>query len=193
MDKLKAHKTDFPGLVILEPAVFKDNRGYFFEAYNYEHYANLGITTRFVQDNQAKSTYGVVRGLHFQQPPHSQAKLVRVTEGVILDAVVDLRKGSPTYGRYFSIELSADNFLALYIPKGFAHGYSVLSQTAIVTYKSDDFYTPPAEAGINLLDPHLNIDWKISPEKMIISQRDKIWPMLNQAIHNFTLNPENPY
>ncbi|HON17781.1 MAG TPA: dTDP-4-dehydrorhamnose 3,5-epimerase [Salinivirgaceae bacterium] len=189
---MNVRQTNFPGLLIIEPNVFKDHRGYFFESYSHRKFEENGISTRFVQDNQAKSVYGVVRGLHYQQPPHAQAKLVRVTEGTILDVVIDLRVGSPTFGRYFSIELSADNFLALYIPKGFAHGYSVLSPTAVVTYKANDFYAPQAEAGINIFDPKINIDWKIPHEKLIVSDRDKIWPMFDTAPKPFVFDPVNP-
>ncbi len=183
---MKIIETGFPGLLVIEPRVFKDDRGYFYESYNQKRFSENGINHLFIQDNQAKSSYGVIRGLHYQMEPHAQTKLLRVVEGAILDAVVDLRKGSPTYGRYFGIELSAENFLQLLVPKGFAHGYGVLSETCIVQYKCDSYYNPQAEGGINIFDPNLNIDWKIPQEKAVISPKDKIWPMFDVAVHDFT-------
>lgn len=182
---MKVIETGFPGLVVIEPKVFKDDRGYFFESYNHRTFSENSVTHLFIQDNQAKSSYGVIRGLHYQQEPHAQTKLLRVIEGAILDVVVDLRKGSPTYGRYYSIELTSENFLQLLVPKGFAHGYSVLSETCIVQYKCDDYYYPQSEAGINLFDPKLNIDWRIPQDKAVISPKDKIWPMFDLAVHDF--------
>ena len=180
-------KTDFPNLLVIEPKVFKDDRGYFYESYNHREFSDNGINNLFIQDNQAKSSYGVIRGLHYQLAPYAQSKLLRVVEGAILDVVVDLRKGSPTYGRYFSIELTSDNFLQIFVPKGFAHGYSVLSETCIVQYKCDDYYNPQFEAGVNIFDPKLNIDWKVPTDKAIISNKDKVWPMFDLAIHDFRL------
>ncbi|MDD2564567.1 MAG: dTDP-4-dehydrorhamnose 3,5-epimerase [Salinivirgaceae bacterium] len=182
---MKIIETGFPDLVVVEPKVFKDDRGYFFESYSHKTFSENGIDTVFCQDNQAKSSVGVIRGLHYQLPPFAQTKLLRVVEGAILDVVVDLRKGSPTFGRYFSVELTAENFLQLFVPKGFAHGYSVLSDICIVQYKCDSYYAPHAEAGVNLFDPKLDIDWKIPHEKAIISPKDRIWPMLDVAVHDF--------
>ncbi len=179
-------KTEFPGLFIYEPAVFGDSRGYFFESYNRNVFTAEGIDINFVQDNQARSSYGVLRGLHYQLNPHAQTKLIRVLEGVILDVVVDIRKGSPTYSKVFSIELSAENKKQLLVPKGFAHGYSVLSETAEVMYKCDAFYNKAAEGGILYNDPSLNIDWKIPVDKAIVSEKDTLYPGLLQAQHNFT-------
>ncbi|MEX0635316.1 MAG: dTDP-4-dehydrorhamnose 3,5-epimerase [Ferruginibacter sp.] len=180
-------KTDFPGLMIFEPKVFEDSRGYFFESYNENTCKEQGIDIQFVQDNQAKSSYGVIRGLHYQLAPFSQTKFIRVLTGAILDAVVDLRKGSPTFGKSFSIELNAENNLQLLVPKGFAHGYSVISQTAEVFYKCDAFYHKASEAGVLFSDPALNIDWKIPTEKQIISEKDLFHPMFVNSVHNFEL------
>lgn len=178
-------ETEFPGLLIFEPKVFEDSRGYFFESYNENVCREAGIDILFVQDNQAKSSYGVVRGLHYQLAPYAQTKFIRVLTGAILDVVVDIRKGSPTYGKVFDIELSAENKLQLFIPKGFAHGYSVLSETAEVFYKCDVFWNKESEGGISLADPALNIDWKIPAEKMIISDKDKLYPGISECLNNF--------
>ena len=166
-------KTPLEGLLIVEPKVFKDQRGYFFESYNKKLYAENGITDNFVQDNQSFSSYGVVRGLHYQLNPFAQSKLVRVLQGKIFDVAVDLRKDSPTFGQWFGVELSSENFLQLYIPRGFAHGFSVLSETAVVFYKCDNYYAPDYEEGILFDDPVLNIDWKVPIEKVIVSEKDK--------------------
>ena len=178
-------KTEFPGLIIIEPTVFKDSRGYFFESYNENDLKSEGIDIKFVQDNQSKSSYGVIRGLHYQLAPYSQTKLIRVLSGSILDIVVDIRKGSPTYGRAFSIELSADNNKQLLIPKGFAHGFSVLSETAEVIYKCDAFYHKESEAGILYNDAELNIDWKIPAGSAIISDKDLVHPSILHCKNNF--------
>jgi dTDP-4-dehydrorhamnose 3,5-epimerase len=178
-------KTDFPGLLIFEPAVFNDSRGYFFESYNQHTCEQAGVDTKFIQDNQAKSVYGVVRGLHYQLNPFSQTKFIRALTGSILDVVVDLRKGSPTFGKHFSIELSAENKKQLYIPQGFAHGYSVLSETAEVFYKCDAFYNKEAEAGIQFYDPMLAIDWRIPVDQQIISDKDKLHPTFENCKNNF--------
>ena len=178
-------KTDFPGLFIFEPVVFEDSRGYFFETYNEKKFGAEGIDIKFVQDNQSKSSYGVIRGLHYQQEPYAQTKLVRVLSGSILDAVVDIRKGSPMYGKVFSLELSADNKKQLLIPKGFAHGFSVLSKTAEVLYKCDAFYNKESEGGIIYNDPNLNIDWKIPVDEAIISEKDMEYPSLMNCKNNF--------
>ena len=178
-------KTDFPGLFIIEPTVFKDSRGYFFESYNENNFKEEGIDIKFVQDNQSKSSYGVIRGLHYQLAPHAQTKLIRVLSGSILDIVVDIRKGSPTYGNTFSIELSAENNKQLFIPKGFAHGFSVLSETAEVIYKCDEFYHKESEAGIVFNDAALNIDWKIPAASAIISDKDLLHPSILNCKNNF--------
>jgi len=177
--------TDIAGLLVFEPKVFEDSRGYFFEAYNEQIFSEAGINMKFVQDNQSKSSYGVVRGLHYQLNPFAQAKLVRVLEGKILDVAVDIRKNSPTYGKYFSIELSADNKKQLFIPAGFAHGFSVLSETAIVLYKCNAFYNKESEGGIIYNDPSLNIDWQIPTGKAIVSEKDMLSPTLAQCKNNF--------
>jgi dTDP-4-dehydrorhamnose 3,5-epimerase len=178
-------KTDFPDLLIYEPVVFGDARGYFFESYNENVFFKEQVTIRFVQDNQARSVYGVVRGLHFQNNPFAQTKLIRALEGRILDVVVDLRKHSPSYGKVFSIELSAENKKQLLVPKGFAHGYSVLSETAEVFYKCDEFYNKESEGGLAYNDPSLQIDWQIPPAKMILSQKDTQYGKLEDCKHNF--------
>ncbi len=178
-------KTEFPGLMIFEPKVFKDSRGYFFESYNENTCKAEGIDIKFVQDNQAKSSYGVIRGLHYQLAPFSQTKFIRVLTGAIIDAVVDLRKGSPTFGKSFSMELNAENNLQLLVPKGFAHGYSVISQTAEVFYKCDVFYNKASEAGIQFNDPALHIDWRIPPDLQIISEKDQYHPTLTNGANNF--------
>ena len=178
-------KTGIPGLIIYEPTVFEDERGYFFESYNEKVFADAGIETRFVQDNQARSSYGVIRGLHFQQQPFAQTKLVRALSGTILDVALDIRKGSPTYGKVFTIELSAENKKQLLVPKGFAHGYSVLSETAEVLYKCDAFYNKHCEGGVLFNDPALSIDWKISTDKAIVADKDKVLPVLERCVHSF--------
>lgn len=167
-------KTTIPGLLIIEPRVFKDERGYFFESYSQRDFDELVGPVNFVQDNESKSSYGVIRGLHFQLPPYTQAKLVRCTQGRVLDVVVDIRKDSPTFGKHFSAVLSEENHLQLFIPKGFAHGFSVLSKTAVFQYKCDGFYHPEADAGILLSDPALAIDWLIPEEDRIISPKDQV-------------------
>jgi len=178
-------QTKIPGLLIIEPRVFKDDRGYFYETYQKERYHNAGIDAGFKQDNEAFSTYGVVRGLHYQLAPFSQSKLVRVILGKVLDVAVDLRKGSPTFGQWVSTELSEENKKQFFIPQGFAHGYSVLSETAIFAYKCDNYYNPTSERGINPNDPDLAIDWKIPIEKQLISTKDRALPRLNNAETNF--------
>lgn len=178
-------KTDFPGLLIFEPEVFEDSRGYFFESYNEQTFAAEGLSIKFVQDNQAKSSYGVIRGLHFQLNPYSQTKLIRVLSGAILDVVVDLRKGSPAFGQVYALELTEENKKQLLVPRGFAHGYSVLSETAEVMYKCDAFYHKASEGGILYNDPALNIDWKIPADKAIISDKDIRYPGINESTSNF--------
>lgn len=178
-------KTEFPGLLIFEPVVFGDSRGFFYESYNEKVFAAEGIHIKFVQDNQSKSAYGVIRGLHYQLSEHAQTKLIRALQGTILDVVVDIRKGSPTYGKVFSAELSAENKKQVLIPKGFAHGFSVLSETAEVLYKCDTFYNKESEAGILYNDTALNIDWKIPADKAIVSEKDQQNPTLLNCKNNF--------
>lgn len=177
--------TEIPGLVIFEPKVFEDNRGFFFESYNEQTFLQNGMDIKFVQDNQSWSTYGVIRGLHYQLHPYAQAKLVRVLEGKILDVAVDIRQGSPSFGRYFSIELSAANRKQLFIPAGFAHGFSVLSPTASVLYKCDQFYHKASEGGIVFNDPVLDINWKVPAGKEVVSEKDIALPLLADARNNF--------
>ncbi len=178
-------KTDLPGLLIFEPVVLNDSRGYFFESYNEKVCMEANVNVRFVQDNQAQSSYGVVRGLHYQLNPVAQTKFVRVLSGAILDVAVDIRKGSPSFGKSFSIELSAENKRQLFIPQGFAHGYAVLSETAEVFYKCDSFYNKDAEGGIAFNDPKLNINWEIPDDKMIISEKDSKQPLFADSKNNF--------
>ena len=167
-------KTDIEGVVIVEPKVFEDARGYFFESYNEAEFLKNGIDVRFIQDNQSKSSYGVIRGLHCQLGEHSQAKLVRVLEGKVLDVAVDIRKGSPTFGKHVAVELSAENRLQMFIPRHFLHGFSVLSETAVFAYKCDNFYCKDAEFGIRYDDPEIGIDWRIPADKIITSEKDRI-------------------
>lgn len=174
-----------PGLLLIEPKLFADSRGYFFESFNEALFHQHGITCRFVQDNQSKSSYGVIRGLHYQLKPHAQAKLVRVLDGKILDVAVDIRKGSPTYGQHFSVELSSENNKQLWLPAGFAHGFSVLSETAVVLYKCDQFYNKASESGIRFDDTELNIDWKVSHNEAVISEKDHQLPSFKDSVTNF--------
>ena len=171
-------ETEIQGVYIIEPKVFGDSRGYFFESYSRREFEAKVGPVEFVQDNESKSCYGVVRGLHFQKPPHAQAKLVRVVKGKVLDVAVDLRKDSPTYGRHVSVELSEHNHRQVFIPKGFAHGFSVLSEEAVFQYKCDDYYAPETECAIAWNDPELNIDWRIPADQVILSEKDKRHPEL---------------
>ena len=177
--------TYIQGLVVLTPTVFEDSRGCFFEAYNKVHLEKLGITINFVQDNQSFSKKGTLRGLHYQNPPFAQTKLVRVLQGEIIDVAVDLRKDSPTYGKHFSIALSADNKKQLLIPQGFAHGFSVISETAVVMYKCDQFYNKESEGGIRFDDPALGIDWGLDLSTAIVSEKDLILPNLANCNSQF--------
>ena len=170
-------KTKIDGILIIEPRVFDDSRGYFFESFSQREFDEkvapiLGHTVTFVQDNESKSSYGVMRGLHFQRPPFTQSKLVRCVKGAVLDVAVDIRKGSPTYGQHVAVELTEDNHRQFFIPKGFAHGFAVLSETAVFQYKCDEFYHPEADGGISILDDSLNIDWQIPTDKVILSEKD---------------------
>lgn len=173
-------KTAIEGVFIIEPRIFADERGYFFESYSRAAFEAAGLHYDFVQDNQSKSVYGTVRGLHFQKGEHSQAKLVRVLEGTVLDVAVDLRRASPTYGQYVSVELSAENNRQLMIPRGFAHGFSVLSETAVFAYKCDNPYCRESEGGIRFDDPALAIDWRIDPAKALTSDKDKRHPYFSE-------------
>lgn len=172
-------KTDIEGLFVVEPKIFGDHRGYFYESYSKREFdAIAGRSVDFVQDNQSKSSYGVLRGLHFQKGIHAQAKLVRVVEGCVLDVAVDLRKGSPTYGRHYAVELSAENHRQFFIPRGFAHGFAVLSPTAVFQYKTDNYYCPESEGAVAWDDPDLAIDWRLKPEEVMLSDKDRRHPLL---------------
>ncbi|MDR1653523.1 MAG: dTDP-4-dehydrorhamnose 3,5-epimerase [Prevotellaceae bacterium] len=177
--------TAIKDLVIIEPQVFADGRGFFCETYNEQKYFEAGIGARFVQDNMSKSSFGVVRGLHYQLAPHSQGKLVSVVEGAVWDVAVDLRRESPTFAQWFAVELTAENHRQFFIPQGFAHGFSVLSKTAVFTYKCTDFYSPSLERGIIYNDPALKIDWKIPENAAVISEKDLKHPTLKFAEMNF--------
>lgn len=182
---MKIIKTPFLGLVIIEPRVFADDRGYFFESFHRERYQEAGITKPFIQDNESKSVFGVVRGLHYQLGEFSQSKLVRVVQGSVYDVAVDLRKGSPTFGECYGIELNEDNKKQLFVPRGFAHGFSVLSETAIFTYKCDNVYNKESERAINPFDPKLGIDWMLKDSEQIVSEKDKLAPFFHGAEMNF--------
>ena len=177
--------TALEGVVILEPKVFGDERGYFLESWSQREFDSLVGPVRFVQDNESKSRYGVVRGLHYQKPPFTQSKLVRCVLGVVLDVVVDLRPGSPTYLQHVAVELSAENHRQMFIPKGFAHGFAVLSEEAVFQYKCDEFYHPEADAGIQLLDEALGIDWRIPRERMILSEKDRVRARITPDFSDF--------
>lgn len=171
-------KTDIEGVVIIEPRIFEDARGYFFESFSQREFEEKVGKIVFVQDNESKSSYGVMRGLHFQRPPFTQSKLVRCVKGAVLDVAVDLRKGSPTYGKHVAVELTEDNHRQFFIPQGFAHGFAVLSDEAVFQYKCDNFYAPQADGGISILDESLGIDWEIPTEKAILSDKDTKHPLL---------------
>ncbi len=170
--------TNIEGVVIIEPRIFKDDRGYFFESFSQREFEEKVCKTTFVQDNESKSSYGVLRGLHFQKSPFAQSKLVRVIKGAVLDVAVDIRKGSPTFGQYVSVELTGENHRQFFIPRGFAHGFSVLSEEVIFQYKCDNFYSPQSEGAIAWNDPDLNIDWRIPAEKVVLSEKDSKHPRL---------------
>lgn len=177
-------ETPINDLLIIEPDVFKDERGFFMETYNAERYAKAGIKQHFVQNNMSSSSYGVVRGLHFQKAPYAQSKLVSCIVGEVLDVAVDLREGSPTFGQWYSVRLSENNHRQFLIPQGFAHGFSVLSQHAIFSYQCDNLYNKASEGGILLSDPQLNIDWQVPADKMILSDKDKHHPLLEDYIQS---------
>ena len=183
-------KTEIEGVVIIEPRLFKDERGYFFESFSQRDFDKQVRTIHFVQDNESKSCYGVLLGLHFQKPPFAQSKLVRVIKGAVLDVAVDIRKGSPTFGQHVAVELTEDNYRQFFIPRGFAHGFSVLSDEVIFQYKCDNFYAPQSEGAIAWDDPALGIDWKIPAEKVILSEKDKHHPLLKDADWLFSYGEE---
>lgn len=185
-------KTQIDGVVIIEPKVFGDHRGYFFESFSERDFNSQVRQVRFVQDNESKSSYGVLRGLHFQKPPHAQSKLVRVVKGAVLDVAVDIRKGSPTFGKHVAVELTEDNHRQFFIPRGFAHGFVVLSEEVVFQYKCDNFYAPESEGAIAWDDPDLGIDWKIPSDKVILSAKDTSHPRLKDAGWLFDFN-ENLY
>lgn len=182
---MKIIETPIPGLLIIEPRVFADERGYFFESFSQTKFDESGLISGFVQDNESKSHRGVIRGLHYQLAPYAQTKLIRVVRGTVYDVAVDLRKGSPTFGQWYGLEVSASNKKQFYIPKGFAHGFSVLSEYAIFSYKCDAFYNPAAERGIRLDDPYLAIDWKLPFGEAVISDKDLLLPCFADAEMNF--------
>ena len=181
--------TSIPEVVIIEPRIFRDERGYFFESFSEQRFAELVTPTHFVQDNESRSSYGVVRGLHFQLPPHAQAKLVRVVRGRVLDVAVDVRVGSPTFGKHVAVELSEDNHRMLFLPRGFAHGFSVLSDEAIFQYKCDNYYAPEAEGAIAWDDPALGINWQLPTEAICLSEKDSKHPHLAEAPQLFDYSP----
>ena len=181
-------KTNIEGVLIIEPKVFGDSRGYFFESFNAKVFREkTGLDITFVQDNESMSSYGVMRGLHFQRPPYTQSKLVRCVKGKVLDVAVDIRKGSPTYGQHVAVELTEDNHRQFFVPKGFAHGFAVLSQTAVFQYKCDNFYAPEADGGISILDESLGIDWRIPTDKALLSDKDTRHPLLKDFETPFTI------
>lgn len=184
-------KTEIEGVVIIEPKIFGDERGYFFESFNAAEFARkVGVNTVFVQDNESKSKYGVLRGLHFQKGEFAQSKLVRVVEGRVIDVAVDIRRGSPTFGKHVAVELSKDNKRQLFIPRGFAHGFAVLSEEAVFQYKCDNLYAPDHEGAIAWNDPKIGIDWQIRPEDAILSEKDKKHPTLDEAEELFDYNTD---
>jgi dTDP-4-dehydrorhamnose 3,5-epimerase len=178
-------KTPIPDLLIVKPRLFEDSRGYFFESYSKKSFGESGIFNEFIQDNESQSQYGVVRGLHYQLAPYAQAKLVRVISGAVLDVAVDLRRNSPTFGKWYSVELTEENKLMFLVPRGFAHGFSVLTPKATFQYKCDNLYSPQNERGIHPFDASLNIDWKIPSDKAIFSEKDKKAPVFENAEFNF--------
>lgn len=181
-------KTNIEGVVIIEPRIFRDERGYFFESFSQREFLEKVCNTVFVQDNESKSSYGVLRGLHFQKPPYAQSKLVRVIKGAVLDVAVDIRKGSPTFGQHVAVELTEDNHRQFFIPRGFAHGFSVLTDEVIFQYKCDNFYAPQSEGALAWDDPDLGIDWRLPAEKVILSEKDRHHSRLKDADWLFDFN-----
>ncbi len=187
-DRMEVIKTNLEGVVIIEPRVFKDARGYFFESFSQREFDEKVCPILFVQDNESMSTYGVIRGLHYQRMPYTQSKLVRCVKGAVLDVTVDIRKGSPTFGQHVAVELTEDNHRQLFIPRGFAHGFAVLSDVAVFQYKCDNFYHPEADAGIQLMDEELGIDWRIPMEQAILSEKDLRHVKLRDAVLDFDIH-----
>ena len=188
---MKFTKTNIPDVILIEPKIFGDDRGYFVETFRSDLFEKeSGVQTNFIQDNESRSNHGVLRGLHYQLPPYAQSKLVRVIEGKVLDIAVDIRKGSPYFGQYVSAELSAENKHQLFIPRGFAHGFVVLSETAIFSYKVDNYYSPECDRGIQFDDPQLNIDWQLEHKLLQLSEKDKSQPLLNETndLFDYTIN-----
>ena len=182
-------KTNIQGVLIIEPKVFGDARGYFLESFNAKEFAEkTGLNINFVQDNESMSSYGVMRGLHFQRPPYTQSKLVRCVKGAVLDVAIDIRKGSSTYGKHVAVELTEDNHRQFFVPRGFAHGFAVLSETAVFQYKCDNFYAPQADGGISILDESLGIDWKIPTDKALLSEKDTKHALLKDFESPFDIN-----
>lgn len=181
-------KTDIEGVVIIEPRVFKDARGYFFESFSQREFEEKVRKINFVQDNESMSSYGVMRGLHFQRPPFAQSKLVRCVKGAVLDVAVDIRKGSPTYGQHVAVKLTEDNHRQFFIPRGFAHGFAVLSDVAVFQYKCDNYYAPQADGGISILDSELGIDWHIPLDNAILSEKDTLHPCLSDFDSPFSFD-----
>ena len=181
-------KTEIEGVVIIEPRIFKDDRGYFYESFSQREFEEKVCRTTFVQDNQSKSSYGVLRGLHFQKPPYCQSKLVRCIKGAVLDVAVDIRKGSPTFGKYVAVELTEDNHRQFFVPRGFAHGFAVLSEEAVFQYKCDNFYNKESEGSVAWNDPQLAIDWKIPADKVLLSEKDKQSKNIADAEYLFDYN-----
>ena len=182
VDNMEVLRTCIEGAIIIEPCLFKDGRGYFFESFNQREFEEKVCKTTFVQDNESKSSYGVIRGLHFQKPPFAQCKLVRIVKGAVLDVAVDIREGSPTFGQHVAVELTEENHRQFFIPRGCAHGFSVLSKEVIFQYKCDNFYAPQHEGAIAWDDPDLGIDWKIPVDKILLSEKDKIHPRLIEIV-----------
>ena len=188
---MKFIKTTIPDVILIEPQVFGDERGYFVETFRSDLFEQeTGIKTTFIQDNESRSSHGVLRGLHYQLPPYAQSKLVRVIEGKVLDVVVDIRKNSPTFGQHASAELSAENKHQLFVPRGFAHGFVVLSETAIFSYKVDNYYSPECDRGIRFNDPELNIDWMIDQQQLQLSEKDKVQPLFKDVTDLFEYQDE---
>lgn len=186
---IEVKKTDIEGVLIIEPKVFGDARGYFLESFNAKEFAEkTGLNINFVQENESMSSYGVMRGLHFQRPPYTQSKLVRCVKGAVLDVAVDIRKGSPTYGKHVAVELTENNHRQFFVPRGFAHGFAVLSETAVFQYKCDNFYAPQADGGISILDDSLGIDWKIPTDKALLSDKDTKHALLKDFDSPFDIN-----
>ena len=181
-------RTEIDGVVIIEPKIFGDARGYFFESFSQREFEEKVRKINFVQDNESMSSYGVMRGLHFQRPPFTQSKLVRCVKGAVLDVAVDIRKGSPTYGQHVAVELTEDNHRQLFIPRGFAHGFAVLSETAIFQYKCDNFYAPQADGGISIKDESFGIDWKIPTDKALLSEKDTLHECLKDFDSPFSID-----